>query len=230
VGTSIDFPTPITAVMPEPPTIPDEDPDAIVVQRIRSGETQLFELLMRRHNQRVFRVAKAIVSDGDEAEDVMQDAYVRAFASLARFEGRSRFSTWLTSITIHEALARQRHRRTRTDDDVEHLMDPARGPVDIASSAELRPLLEAAIARLDDPFRLVFVLRAVEQLSVREVAECLDIDEATVKTRYFRARTTLKGLLAGHAEVVAPQLFDFPRPRCDRVVAHVLQRLSKATS
>ena len=211
--------------MQGPPTIPSEDPDAVVVSRIRGGETHLFELLMRRHNQRVFRVARAIVADGDEAEDVMQDAYVRAFAALDRFEGRARFSTWLTSITIHEALARKRRGRTRTDGDVEQLMDPARGPAEIASAAELRPLLETAIARLDDPFRLVFVLRAVEQMSVREVSDCLDIDEATVKTRYFRARATLKGLLAEHAEVVAPNLFDFPRLRCDRIVARVLQRL-----
>jgi RNA polymerase sigma-70 factor (ECF subfamily) len=213
------------AAMQGPPTLPSEDPDAVVVSRIRGGETHLFELLMRRHNERVFRVARAIVADGGEAEDVMQDAYVRAFAALDRFEGRSRFSTWLTSITIHEALARKRHARAQSDGDVEHLMDPARGPADVASAAELRPLLEAAIDRLDDPFRLVFVLRAVEQLSVREVAECLAIDEATVKTRYFRARATLKGLLAEHAEGEAPHLFDFPRQRCDRVVARVMQRI-----
>ena len=210
--------------MSDSPTLPGSDPDLDLVHRVRSGETQLFELLMRRHNRRLFRVARVFAANVNEAEDIMQDAYVRAFTALDRFEERARFSTWLTRIAINEALARCRHRRANTYD-VEHLMDTTHGPDDLASSAEVRRLLESAIARLEEPFRLVFVLRAVEQLSVREVSECLDVEEATVKTRYLRARATLKGVLARHAEALAPGLYDFHLHRCDRVVARVMQKL-----
>ncbi len=211
--------------MHETSSSPAVDPDLGVVQRIRQGEPHLFELLMRRHNQRLFRVARAFVGDAAEAEDVMQEAYVRAFAALPDFAGRARFVTWLVRITIHEAMARRRRRREGAADEVEQLMDGARGPDEAASSAEVRRLLEGAIARLDEPFRVVFVLRAIEQMPVAEVAECLQLDESTVKTRYFRARATLKGLLAQHAEALAPHLYDFHLQRCDRVVAGVLQRL-----
>ena len=211
--------------MPDSPTLPGSDPDLDLVHRVRGGETQLFELLMRRHNQRLFRVARVFAANVNEAEDIMQDAYVRAFTALDRFEERARFSTWLTRIAINEALARCRKRRANTHDDVERIMDTAHQPDDLASSAEVRRLLESAIARLDEPFRLVFVLRAVEQLSVREVSECLDVEEATVKTRYLRARATLKGVLARHAEALAPGLYDFHLQRCDRVVARVMQKL-----
>ena len=211
--------------MSEFPVKPADDPDLDVVRRICAGERHLFELLMRRHNQRVFRTARAIVGSDVEAEDVMQNAYLRAFSALAGFEGRARFSTWLVRITLHEALAHKRQRQDSPERDVEHLMDDALGPPERASSTEVQGLLEEAIARLAEPFRVVFVLRAVEQLSVREVAECLDLDEATVKTRYFRARARLQARLVQRAEAIAPDLFDFRRQRCDRVVARVLSLL-----
>lgn len=213
--------------MEPPPT--DDDPDGEVVARVRAGEKQLFELLIRRHNRRLFRLTRAIVGDAGEAEEVMQTAYVNAFAALPAFAGKARFGTWLARIAIHEAMAKSRQRRRTTDrfdPAVEQLMDATRGPDDAAMSAEVLRLLERAIAQLDEPFRVVFVLRAVEQLSVGEVADVLQIEENTVKTRYFRARATLKGLLAQHAEALAPGLFDFQLARCDRVVAAVMQRLS----
>ncbi len=226
-GTSEASATPLSAAMTEPAATPAVDPDLEIVERVRRGDHALFELLLRRHNRRVFRVARAIVGDDAEAEDVMQDAYVRAFAALADFGGRARFATWLTRIAVHEALARRRRRRADDPDAVEGLMDAGRGPAEAASSAEVERLLESAIGRLAEPFRLVFVLRAVEQLPVADVAECLQLDEGTVKTRYFRARSTLKGLLARHADALAPHLFDFQLQRCDRVVANVLRRLSQ---
>lgn len=207
------------------PSGPTADPDLEVVQRIRTGEPQLFELLMRRHNRRLFRVALSIVADADEAEDVMQDTYLRAFSSLAQFAGQARFATWLVRIAIHEALARRRRRGLPSDDGAERVLDDALGPAETAGAAEVGALIEGAIRRLPDPFRVVFVLRAVEQLSVQETAECLGIDEATVKTRAFRARALLRGLLASTATEVAPHLFDFPLTRCDRVVAFVLGQL-----
>jgi RNA polymerase sigma-70 factor (ECF subfamily) len=210
---------------PPPPTAAAADPDLEVVERVRRGEHELFELLVRRHNPRVFRIARAIVGDGAEAEDVMQEAYVRAFAALAGFGGRARFSTWLARIVVHEALARRRRRTPHHPDEVNRVVDHANGPEEAASSAEVRRLLEHAIARLEEPFRLVFVLRAVEQMPAADVADCLQIEEATVNTRYFRARSTLKGLLAQHAEALAPHLFHFQLQRCDRVVANVLRRI-----
>jgi RNA polymerase sigma-70 factor (ECF subfamily) len=212
----------VTADLPLHPTT---DPDLEVVQRIRAGEPQLFELLMRRHNRRLFRVALSIVGNADEAEDVMQDAYMRAFSSLAQFAGQSLFSTWLVRIAIHEALARRRRRGLPVDADAEAVLDDALGPPEIAGASEVGALIEGAIQRLPDPFRVVFVLRAVEQMSVHETAECLGIDGATVKTRTFRARALLRGLLASTATEVAPHLFDFPLTRCDSLVARVLTRL-----
>ena len=208
------------------PTLQGIDPDADVVRRVRQGERDAFELLMRRHNVRVFRAVRAFVRDADEAEDVMQEAYLRAFRSLDRFEGRSLFVTWLTRIAIHEALARRRRRERSAAHEIGDVMDGTFDPAALASSAELGRILEDAIDRLPEPFRSVFVLRAVEQVPVCEVAECLELEEATVKTRLFRAKALLQGLLARHAESHAPYLFPFPRQRCDRVVANVLQRLS----
>ena len=210
----------VTSMTAEP------DADEALIARIKAGEVQLFESLMRRHNRRVYRVARSFTKTDAEAEDVMQEAYIHAFMQLHRFEGRARFSSWLTRIAINEALGRRRRDKPFAEAELEKLMDGARGPEESAYSAEVVALLERAVAELPEIFRLVFVLRAVEQLSVREVAECLDITEETVKTRYFRARAQLKDALAEQAESLAPSLYDFHLDRCDRVVAGVLGRLT----
>jgi len=204
----------------------DADADEALIARIKAGEVQLFESLMRRHNRRVYRVARSFTKSDAEAEDVMQEAYINAFMQIHRFEGRARFSSWLTRIAINEALGRRRREKPFAEAELEKLMDGAKGPEESAYSAEVVALLERAVAELPEIFRLVFVLRAVEQLSVREVAECLDITEETVKTRYFRARAQLKDALAEQAESLAPSLYDFHLKRCDRVVAAVLGRLT----
>ncbi len=201
------------------------DPDEETIRRIRAGEGALFEQLMRRHNRRIYRVARSIAADEAEAEDIMQETYVRAFSHLDRFEGRARFSTWLTRIAVHEALGRRRRTRTFDEVDLEAMMDETRDPEAQAAAAELAALLERTVARLPEIYRVVFVLRAVEQLSVREVSECLDLDEGTVKTRFFRARAALRDALAEHADAIAPDIYDFHLSRCDRVVAHVIERL-----
>jgi RNA polymerase sigma-70 factor (ECF subfamily) len=208
-----------------PPSLTDEE----IVARVRAGETALFELLMRRHNQRVYRAARAILRDDSEAEDVMQDAYVRAYAHLSEFEGRARFSTWLTRIAVHEALARSRRgRRFRPLDDQEaHAMPtgPRFTPEQLASDREVSVVLERAIDSLSDDFRAVFVLRAVEEMSGAETAECLGIPEETVKTRLFRARARLQEALLEALEPAAPRAYEFHLSRCDRVVEAVLSRL-----
>jgi RNA polymerase sigma-70 factor (ECF subfamily) len=205
------------------PGSPDTDED--IVRRVQAGERQLFEVLMRRHNPRVYRVARAIAGDDAAAEDIMQEAYTRAFTQIDRFEGRARFSTWLTRIAINEALGRRRSARPFTDVDLSAMKDRSSSPEELLASAQLIALVERAVAGLPEHYRVVFVLRAVEQLSVREVADCLEINEETVKTRHFRARAALKDALSEHAEALAPKLYDFHLERCDRIVARVLARL-----
>jgi RNA polymerase sigma-70 factor (ECF subfamily) len=211
----------------DPATAPNDDE---VVARVRAGDRMLFEVLMRRHNRSVFRAARAILRSDDEAEDVMQHAYVRAFEHLAEYEGRARFSVWLTRIAVYEALARVRRgkRSTSLEDGNEEnqvMADHQASPEQRASDAELRVITEAAIDQLPDDFRLVFMLRAVEQMSVADVAECLDIPQDTVKTRYFRARQRLRDSLLERLDASTGRTFDFYLDRCDRVVAGVFERL-----
>jgi RNA polymerase sigma-70 factor (ECF subfamily) len=206
--------------------------DEAIVARVCAGEQELFELLMRRHNQRVYRTARAILRNDDEAEDVMQDAYVRAYEHLHEFEGRARFSTWLTRIAVHEALARVR--RSKRFDSLDSQTEPPSmshsentSPEQLTSDVEMRALLEAAVSELPDELRAVFVLRAVEGMRGAEVAECLGIAEDTVKTRLFRARGRLQETLLASIEPAEPSLYEFHLARCDRVVATVLRRIAK---
>jgi RNA polymerase sigma-70 factor, ECF subfamily len=207
---------------PPPATLTDE----AIVARVCAGEQDLFELLMRRHNPRVYHAARAVLHDDGETEDVMQDAYVRAYEHLRDFEGRSRFSTWLTRIAINEALARVR--RSRRFDSLYSSPSiyptPGSSPEQQASDVEMRRLLEKAVGALPEEFRTVFVLRAVERMSGAEVAECLSIPEETVKTRMFRARRRLQKVLVESMEPALPSLYDCRLSRCDRVVDAVLQR------
>jgi RNA polymerase sigma-70 factor (ECF subfamily) len=215
-----------TQSMP-PSTLTDEE----IVLRVCAGEVALFEQLMRRHNTRVYRAARAILRDESEAEDVMQDAFVRAYEHLRQFEGRARFSTWLTRIAVNEALARLKRgkRLTSLDSEVEEpamATQASSSPEQQVSDAEARSSLEAAVAKLPDEFRTVFVLRAVEGMSGAETAECLGIPEETVKTRLHRARGRLQQMLFESIEHELPQLYPFHLSRCDRVVAAVLRRIT----
>ena len=210
-----------------------ELPDDAVIEQVLGGNTALFELLMRRYNERVYRAARCIVRDEQEAEDVMQQAYVNAFAHLRQFNGSARFSTWLTRIAVNEALARlrRRGRYEAFDEDssnVEPFMShrPAENPERQAFAHELRDLLEWAIDRLPNGMREVFVLREVEGLTTLEVAGCLAVSEDVVKTRLSRGRAVLRRLLMERTGAAAPEAFRFHRPRCDRVVAAVLERIA----
>jgi RNA polymerase sigma-70 factor (ECF subfamily) len=199
--------------------------DEVVVARVVRGESALFEVLMRRHNQRLFRVTRAIVRDDDEAEDVMQDAYVQAYFKLNQFEGRAKFSTWLTRIAVHEALARVRKRHPDVDPEAEPVVSSMPNPEDAVSSRELGQLLEPLVDALPEAFRTVFVLRAVEGLSAAEVAECLAIPEETVRTRFFRARRALQLQLEQQLMASVRELYEFHLLRCDRIVEAVFARL-----
>lgn len=201
--------------------------DEEVVARVRAGDTPLFELLMRRHNQRLYRLARAILRDEAEVEGVLQEAYVRAFAHLDQFRGEARFSTWLARIAVHEALHRRKRQRHFVDLEgvVDELASPDIGPEDRAFHGELRRILETSIDRVPEPYRTVFVLRDIEGLSTAETAECLSIAEDTVKTRLHRARRQLRHHLDHALGTAVKDTFTFGAERCDRLVAAVLRRL-----
>ena len=205
--------------------------DEEIVHRVVDGHTALYEVLMRRYNERIYRAARSIVRDEDEAEDVMQQAYVNAYAHLRQFDGRAKFSTWLTKIAIHEALARARKqgRYVAVDFSEEENQaverQPSRDPEQQAFAAELRSLLESSIDELPDGLREVFMLREVDGLNTAETAECLGVSEDVVKTRLSRSRAALRNQLAERAGILAPETFRFPQPRCDRIVAAVFARI-----
>ncbi|MGH7298352.1 MAG: RNA polymerase sigma factor [Polyangiaceae bacterium] len=198
--------------------------DEAIVALVRAGDVALFEVLMRRHNQRLFRVARAITGDPDEAEDVMQEAYVRAFYRLDQFEGRARFSTWLTKIAAHEASARRRRRARARPLDAE-MAGGGVDPGDGAAVRELQALIEAAVDGLPAPLRVAFTLREVEGLSTAEAAECLELSEDALKVRLHRARASLRREVARRLGDAAREVYTFRLARCDRVVARVFARI-----
>jgi len=208
--------------------------DEEVVHRVLAGETALFEILMRRYNQRLYLVARAILREDAEAEDVMQDAYVRAYQHLDQFAGRAKFSTWLTRIAVHEALARANRRRRYEALDAspnsqgENMMFPSNvpSPEQEAAAAQTNGMLEAAILSLPETYRTVLMLRDMEELSTAETAEALELTEQNVKVRLHRARALLRRELYARAGTSRPTAFSFMAPRCDRVVRNVFERLT----
>jgi len=203
-------------------------PDKDLIDEARRGTAFALEAIMRRHNRRLFRVARAIVKDEAEAEEVVQDAYLRAFTRLDQLQGPAALSAWLTRITVNEALQRLRQRRRA--EALTGMLDQPASPFDperLAASREVKHLVEQAIDRLPDEFRAVFVLRCVEQLSVAETAECLGIPPETVKSRLFRARALMRRALGGVLERLLPSTFPFAGARCDRIVRRVLAALER---
>jgi RNA polymerase sigma-70 factor (ECF subfamily) len=227
-------PIPLPADPKPAPAIDDAD----LAERIGRRDQAAFEILMRRHNGKLFRVARAILRDDAEAEDALQDAYVDAYRHIGEFRGGARLSTWLTRIVINQALMRLRkHKRSRVvvpfgDAGV---AEPDEAEADVADErsesppgatlrAEIRRALERRIDELPIAFRTVFVMREVEDMTVEETAECLAIPAATVRTRLFRARALLREALTRDMDMATVDVFSFAGERCDRIVAGALRR------
>jgi RNA polymerase sigma-70 factor, ECF subfamily len=208
--------------------------DEEVVQRVLAGETALYEVVMRRYNTRLYRVARAILRNDGEAEDVMQDAYVRAFQHLSQFAGRAKFSTWLTRIAVHEALARlHKAKRFEEWDDMTAIKQHRIGAVQVKSdpesetaSGELGKILEQAIESLPENYRAVVMMRDIEEMSTSDTAEGLSLTEENVKIRLHRAHGLLRKELYARARISTAETFPFHAPRCDRVVSNVFTVLA----
>ena len=209
--------------------------DDEVVARVLDGETALYEILMRRYNQRLYRAARAILKSESEAEDVMQEAYVRAFQNLRQFEGRAPFPTWLLRIAVNEALGRLRgrDRNVSLPEEEENgeismkMVETSLDPEQSASRAELGNLLEEAVLGLPEAYRTVVMLRDVEEMSTAETAAALDLSEENVKIRLHRGHAMMREMLLERVGAKAKTAFPFMGERCDRVVRGVFERLEK---
>jgi RNA polymerase sigma-70 factor (ECF subfamily) len=211
--------------------------DHDLAARAAAGDGPAFATIMRRHNRLLFRTARSILKSDVEAEDALQEAYLRAWRAIDSFRSEAKLSTWLARIVINESLARLRRGRgaqvipldnttpEQDHDPMEDRMedDPDMQPDRVAMRGELRRLMEACIDRLPDAFRSVFILRAIEEMSVEDVATALDLPEATVRTRLFRARGLLREGLSRDIDVATADAFAFDGERCDRIVARVVQ-------
>jgi RNA polymerase sigma-70 factor (ECF subfamily) len=217
--------------------------DAELARLIGEGNHDAFVLMMRRHNRMLFRAARSILRDDAEAEDALQEGYLQAFRSIGKYRGDAKLSTWLTRIVVNEAIARGRKQRRHAgvtplypgdEPEAQVAADGAAGsdidsPERGAMRAQTRLLLEQSLDALPEVFRTVFILRAVEEMSGEEVAACLDIPEATVRSRFFRARAMLRASLASQFDLAIEDAFSIDGARCDRVVAAVLARLDAAS-
>ncbi len=216
------------------PGLPDE---LILARRIALGDRLAFEVLMRRHNRRLYRLARAVLRDRAEAEDALQECYLSVYRSIGHFRGDSSLSTWLCRLLLNECLGRRRRRVRRQSlapmvSAASETLEPEIGaaadhptPEQSVARAQLRAVLERSIDELPAPFRVVFVCREVEELGVEDTAQCLGIAPATVRSRHFRARRLLRAALQRTLGRAANDVFEFGGTHCDRIVEAVLARL-----
>jgi RNA polymerase sigma-70 factor, ECF subfamily len=219
-------------------TTPGGASDSELARRIVGRDTSAFEVLMRRHNRLLYRTARGILRDDHEAEDCVQEAYLQAYRAMGSFREEAKLSTWLVRIVINQALEKLRRRKREEgtvaldnvvdlEQHLDTMMSEPERPDAAASRHELRKLLESKIDLLPDSFRTVFILRALEELSVEETALCLGVPEATVRSRFFRARSQLREAIARDVDLAAEEAFSFDGARCDRIVAAVLERIER---
>lgn len=215
---------------PGPAASRDADSDQALVARVRARDRSAFEVLMRRYNQRLYRLARSILRNDEEAQDAVQQAYLSAYAHLSEFREEARFGTWLTRIAINEALARAKaNGRIELVDDAALRAVPGdrANPEDHAAMNEIRELLENAIVAMPETYRVPFVLRDIEGLDTAEAARCLEITEEALRVRLFRARAMLREVLFAEVGARGSEIFRFAGARCDRIVATVLARLPR---
>ena len=227
---------------PKIAAIDDKTPDVELVRRSAAQDHEAFRALMKRHNQMMYRAARSVLKNEPEAEDAVQEAYLQAYRAMGNFRGDAKVSTWLVRIAVNEAITRLNKQARRAEiirldggdsqdqhssEDTMNESAPER-PERATLRAETRKLLEAKIDQLPDAFRTVFVLRAVEEMTVEEAAQALGIPEATVRTRFFRARSLLRESLSRDMDLAHGDAFAFAGDRCDRIVASVMARLERA--
>jgi RNA polymerase sigma-70 factor (ECF subfamily) len=228
------YPTSVDSALRTPPA---ED-ELTLARRVASGDRRAFELLMRRHNRRLYRLARASLRDDSEAKDALQEAYLNAYRAIGSFRGDATLSTWLSRLVLNECAVRQRRSARRRDiiplisseasaTETENVADLAEGPDHAAARTQMRGILESKVGRLPESLRLVFVLRAVEELSVAETAEALGLTQEAVRMRHFRAKGLLREALAREIDLAESDLYDFGGMHCDGVVANVLAKLCR---
>jgi RNA polymerase sigma factor (sigma-70 family) len=210
--------------------------DHSLVQRVLARDPAAFELLMRRYNRRLYRLARAVLRSDEEAQEALQEAYLSAFRSIAQFRQESALSTWLSRLVLNESVGRLRRSARRQNvipmvssnaaTEINAMADDAERPDEAFARAQMRALLERKLDALPESFRVVFVLRSVEDLSVEETAQCLDIPAGTVRSRYSRAKALLREALAQEVDLAEQDLYQFCGAHCDRLTALVLRKLS----
>ena len=217
---------------------PYSNDDLSIATRVAAGDRAAFALLMRRHNQRLYRLARAVLRDDAEAEDALQDAYLHAYRSIGEFRGEAALATWLSRLVLNECLGRVRRTARRQNvvpivsADAQPEADsigadtPERPDMTVAR-AQMRKLLEQKLDELPESFRAIFILRSVEEMSVEETAACLGVREATVRSRHFRAKSLLREALAQEIDLAERDVFEFGGRHCDGLVERVLSELGR---
>jgi RNA polymerase sigma factor (sigma-70 family) len=210
--------------------------DLAIAQRVAGGDRRAFELLMRRYNRRLYRVARAYLSDDAEAKDALQDSYLSAYRSIGQFRGESALATWFTRLVINACAVRKRRSARRQNivplvsfhhhmDEIAVVPDSGQGPESLLARTQIRTVLEQKLSELPEIFRVAFVLRSVEELSVEEIAHTLCIPPETVRSRHFRAKAMLREALAKEIDLAEGEIYEFGGLHCDRIVVSVLASL-----
>jgi RNA polymerase sigma factor (sigma-70 family) len=201
--------------------------DEEIIQRVVNGETHLYEELMRKYNLRMFRISMSIINDDMEAEDIMQTAYLNAYLQLSSFKNKSAFSTWLTRIVINEALLHKKKKlkREQVIEGLEENNNHWETPLKSLMNKEMKTILEEAVSKLPEKYRLVFVMREIQEMSTNETMEVLSLGESNIKVRLSRAKEMLRDELSSYYQF--NQVYDFHLSRCDRVVDFVMDRIHR---
>jgi RNA polymerase sigma-70 factor (ECF subfamily) len=219
-----------------PASVPEGISDLQLAERVAAADGAAFELLMRRHNRRLYRIALSVLRDAADAEDALQESYLTAYRAIGTFRGESSLATWLSRLVLNQCLARRRREQRRDNivpivrgaEDLDTLEVDVETPDRSLVRAEIRELLERKVGELPDDFRTVFVMRSIEEMSVEETAQLLSIPEATVRSRHFRARSLLRESLAADVDMAEQDLFGFDGERCDRIVERTLNSVAGA--